>query len=70
MRKKYVIDRSSAVVGKGEDGWDFPTVNNISGGNQSKGGVTVLAEESERHQSFVDVECISSMLLVSTICNT
>ena len=48
----------------------FPTVNNISGGNQSKGGVTVLAEESERHQSFVDVECISSMLLVSTICNT
>ena len=40
MRKKYVIDRSSAVVGKGEDGWDFPTVNNISGGNQSKGVVT------------------------------
>ena len=52
MRKKYVIDRSSAVVGKGEDGWDFPTVNNISGGNQSKGVVT-LPEESESHQSFV-----------------
>ena len=48
-----VIDRGSAVVWKvEEDGWDFPTVNNISGGNQSKGVVT-LPGESESHQSFV-----------------